>query len=67
MTTGIPSGSSETLGDRFRRAFQKFRETGAGEAIGRVIEFTALRKDGTAFPVEIAVNPILRIPRIVPF
>jgi len=48
----------EAFGTRFESAFRKFRKTGMGEAIGRVIELTAKKKDGTEFPVELALNPI---------
>ena len=34
-------------------------ETGEKRVIGTVREFTGLRKDGTVFPMELAVNPIL--------
>jgi PAS domain S-box-containing protein len=48
----------EAFRPRFEKAFRIFREIGAGEAIGKVIELTAKRKDGSEFPIEIAVNPI---------
>jgi two-component system, cell cycle sensor histidine kinase and response regulator CckA len=49
----------ESYRSRFQRAFLKFQETGTGEAIGRIVELTAKRKNGAEFPMEIAVNPIL--------
>jgi PAS domain S-box-containing protein len=49
----------ESYATRFQTAFRKFQETGAGDAIGRLVELTAKRKDGSEFPIEIAVNPIL--------
>jgi two-component system, cell cycle sensor histidine kinase and response regulator CckA len=48
----------ESFRSRFQRAFHRFRESGTGEAVGRVVELTAKRKNGNEFPIEIAVNPI---------
>ncbi len=44
--------------DTAERGFREFAATGAGSAIGKVLELTALRKDGTEFPMEISVGPI---------
>jgi two-component system sensor histidine kinase KdpD len=45
--------------ERFRpaheRGFARFLETGEAHVIGRRIEFAGLRKDGTEFPLEIAL------------
>jgi two-component system, NtrC family, sensor kinase len=38
-----------------RRAFQAFRETGQGAAIGKTIEVTAIKKSGEEFPVELSL------------
>ncbi len=44
---------------RLKKAFQKFQETGTGDAIGRIVELVAKKKNGAEFPIEITVNPIL--------
>jgi len=49
--------------ERFRaahlKAFPTFRETGQGAALGKTLELTALHKDGTEFPVEVALSACL--------
>ncbi len=40
------------------RAFPQFQSTGQGEAIGRTLELTAVRKDGTEFPVELSLSAV---------
>ena len=42
----------------FKEAFPKFRQTGKGKAIGRTLELTAVRKDGTEFPIELSLSSI---------
>jgi PAS domain S-box-containing protein len=37
---------------------ERFRESGQGPAVGNVLELEAMRKDGSEFPIEIAVAPI---------
>jgi PAS domain S-box-containing protein len=45
--------------ERFRKGFEQFKNSGKGFAVGKVLELTAIHKDGTEFPIEIAVAPIL--------
>jgi PAS domain S-box-containing protein len=40
------------------KAFERFRETGQGAAVGKTLEKVALRKDGQEFPVELSVSAV---------
>ena len=42
----------------FKKKFKTFKETGKGKGIGRTLEFTALRKDRTEFPIELSLSAI---------
>jgi PAS domain S-box-containing protein len=44
----------------FLANFPAFLETGKGSAIGQVAELTALRKDGSEFPIELALAAVRR-------
>ncbi|MFQ5464907.1 MAG: HD domain-containing phosphohydrolase [Thermodesulfobacteriota bacterium] len=44
--------------DALLKGFSEFRETGGGPLIGTVVEMTALRKDGTEFPVEHSISAL---------
>jgi PAS domain S-box-containing protein len=46
------------LRERAKQGIQRFRESGQGPAVGNVLELEAVRKDGSQFPIEIAVAPI---------
>src|SRR5207249_201889 len=39
-----------------RRGLAHFRATGEGPALGKRLEFNALRADGTEFPVELIIS-----------
>ncbi|HZV46500.1 MAG TPA: PAS domain S-box protein [Thermodesulfovibrionales bacterium] len=43
----------------YMRGFSRFKETGEGSAVGGPSEFTALRKDGTEFPMEVSTSSVL--------
>lgn len=42
--------------EAFTKGFKSFKETGQGSAIGKTIEMSALRKDGTEFPMELSLS-----------
>jgi PAS domain S-box-containing protein len=46
--------------ESFFKGFREFERTGAGPAVGRVLEVFAKRKDGREIPIEIAIAPIPR-------
>lgn len=41
--------------DAFKKGFQMFSKTGAGAAVDKTLELSALRKDGTQFPIELSL------------
>src|SRR5207237_406038 len=41
-----------------RRGIQAFIAGGAGKLVGRRVEITAMRADGTEFPAELAIVPV---------
>lgn len=40
------------------KAFEVFKETGRGQAVGRTLELRAVRKDGAEFPVELSLSAV---------
>jgi len=42
--------------EAFTKGFEGFKETGQGSAIGKTIEMSALRKDGTEFSMELSLS-----------
>jgi PAS domain S-box-containing protein len=42
-----------------RRGLQHFLATGEGPVLNQLIEISALRRDGTEFPVELSISPIV--------
>jgi len=44
--------------DRFKKGFDTFLTTGKGNAIGRILDLQAIRKDGQEFPVELSLSSV---------
>ena len=51
----IPHGSREA----HRRGIERFLATGEGEILNRRLELTGLRRDGSVFPLEVTISPLL--------
>ena len=48
----------ERYREAFAKGFEKFRRSGHGPAVGNTLEFIAVRKDGTEFPIEVSTSTI---------
>jgi len=48
----------EHLRERHRESLAKYRMTGRGRILGRRLELSALREDGSEFPVELAITRV---------
>ncbi len=44
--------------EQHSRAFTQFRTTGQGAALGKLLELTAVHKNGTEFPIELSVSAL---------
>jgi PAS domain S-box-containing protein len=44
--------------DQFKKGFADFVRSGQGPAVGATIEFLALKKDGSEFPVEVSLSAV---------
>ncbi len=50
----IPDKYKEARG----KGIRKFKDTGRGAAIGKILELSAIKKDGTEFPIELSLSAV---------
>ncbi|MBI5344609.1 MAG: EAL domain-containing protein [Deltaproteobacteria bacterium] len=43
----------------FKEGFERFKTTGEGPVLGKTLEVSALRKNGTEFPVEVSISGVM--------
>ena len=46
--------------EKYKAGIKRFLETGEGNAVGKPLELTAMRRDDTEFPIEISVSAVKR-------
>ncbi len=44
--------------EKYLKGFERFKETGQGPLIGKTIEVSAIKKDGTEFPIELSLSAV---------
>jgi len=44
--------------EAYEKGFNSFRNSGQGPAVGKTLELSALKKDGTRFPVELSLSSV---------
>ncbi len=42
----------------YKKGFENFKQTGQGEVVGKLMELSAVRKNGAEFPIELSVSAI---------
>ena len=42
----------------YQKGFASFKKKGTGNAVGKIVQLEALKKDGTEFPAEILLSPV---------
>lgn len=50
----------ESMHQAYEKEFALFRETGQGQAVGKILELPAMRKDGLEIPVEFSVSSVMK-------
>ena len=48
----------ERFYEDYRRGFEKFKKTGQGAAVGKTLELTAIKKDGTEISIELSLSSL---------
>jgi len=48
----------ERYHEAYRKGFARYKTTGQGAAVGQTLELTAVKKDGTVFPIELSLSAV---------